>query len=324
MSVQDTNYYFQFFPPISGYTVCPILSALSNVLVIFSCVYFKTYTSSLGKMILWINIWDFCYTFMKAFGTIYQPRDDLACQVFQGIAQVGLLSSVIWGSFFAHALLKVIENKNEKSLKRFMKYYVSSSLIVSFGLSGVLIFTGSFKYEKDLGECIHWIYYDKPDYSTLFYLFIPILVCCALSIVWFVKAANRFENTLGEGKRSKYFITLMVYPAIVLFCWTPMLVVFIFVFAGNSQSHSLVPMVQALNQLQGFFDAMVYGKGSYTLFVQCFRSLCGKPNNSNPANLIEYDDDEVEGAETEDKIYSSNRTQKEIEQSPASYSLREY
>lgn len=264
-----------FFPATS--IICPAISTIAGLCVLTAFFVGKSLREgALNIMILAINIADLIFSFTKTSTSIIKPMDEVHCKFLQSLSQGAIISSVLWGAFFGHALYAVSKFGNAEILSKYMKYYFIFGVFLPLGVALGLTFSEYVIYspEND-GVCIHRVRDDRMDYESIIFFIIPLTVGCVLSVVWYFMAARRIKSLFLEGDKGNLAM-LIIYPGITLLCWVPMLIVNAHTLLGFVPSQSLVVTARALDQLQGFFDAIVYG-GSIAVIRNTCKRACRRP-----------------------------------------------
>lgn len=260
-----------FFPIMMPYLICPALSSLASFVMITLILVSKFHKESLGIMLLSVNIADFLFCFPKAMTYLIRPWDDAFCRLVQFVSHAGLISSVIWGFLFAHAMLKVITKQKFEVIRELLKPYILLSVILPVILSAQCLFSDYIIYHDDTNTCIHKVQAGVFDYKSLLFTGIPIVTCCVLSLIWYSFAAKMLKNFMNNSN-AIYTWTLVIYPAILLICWMPSLMMNSLITFGMKPNAFLLEVFQALDQTQGFWNAVVYGisKGSVRRAISRF------------------------------------------------------
>lgn len=276
---------FVTFLPVEGwYLLAPIISTISTAMVVISCIREKKHKETLGFMVLMINLADLHFCASKLlFSALDWTYGRWSCPIYDGINHFGLLASVIWGAFFGHALLQVARAQRIEVLEKSIKTYKLIGLFVPLVIAGILPFTEyAIYYEADTKLCVHYFtntdQYPGSNLSYIFLAQVPIGVVCALSLIWYTKAYKQLRSLEVEGN----MITLIFYPAIIIVCWAPILVSGLFFMSlGTVGDHKrLLSAFEAVGQLQGFLDAVIYGGGPKLFKKLC---QCRKRNRKDPA-----------------------------------------
>lgn len=298
------------FPIGMPYLISPILSGIATFIVIVCCIIFKSYKEPLGLMIFGITISDFAFCYVKTVYSIWLPSTDFMCKLAQGIGQYGVVSSVLWGAFFGHALLLITRSFQIDVLKTVTKYYLFFAVTVPLGLATLSIMTDYVVYENVNGveRCIHKVYKGSVDVTFAVFTTIPLLIGCILSIVWYAMAAKKLKQVI-QGDNAKHLLTLIVYPAIMLGCWLPVLGNFTLSPFGLESSAETRALFQAIDQMQGLLDALIYGGSKHALITKFFLMLfCKKRRASNAVEMqnsgrsnSSTHDDMVTGYDPEEK-----------------------
>lgn len=264
------------FPvPITN-VIAPALSSVANIIVVIACILTKSYRTPLEKMVFAVNFTDILYDISRVSGLIHTPSSDPYCKIFESVAKFGVLSSITWSALFGHALLLVAKFHDERILSKVMNYYTFLAVVPPLGLAIASIFSNYAQYSPTLQACVHRVHLGETNWSFFIFLGIPLFITCTASVVFFLMAAVKMRKLLGNQDKCQLW-TLAVYPCILLVCWTPILVSQIFAALGRAPAKPVTMALHALDQLQGFFDALVFGGSRNVIRRKCGK-VCAKRN----------------------------------------------
>lgn len=267
-----------FYPVRFPWAITPIISCIATFLVIVGSILTNSYKTHLGKMILLLNLADFIFAATKTVGSLVVPQTDLLCSILNSSAHFGVVSSVVWGVCFGHALLMAAKSQTT-SVSQYFQTYRVVALLLPLVLAVTMCFS-DYVITDGKNHCVHRLPMGKFDTSYFIYAQVPLLSCCALSLAFYVLAFCRFKGLEIQG--TSYI--LILYPAIMLLCWLPIMSASVTVLLGVNVSSKLVAFFEAMGQLQGFLDAIAYG-GVTRIARSCY-SFFFKGNNraySDPA-----------------------------------------
>lgn len=282
------------FPLYWPYSIAPVLSTLSAGLATVYCIINKSYKEALGMMVFAINLSDFLFSLPKAVAIFVEPFGQVYCQLFHGISHFGVLSSVSWSTIFAYALMVMATKLTTESLNRRMKYFIIGANLTALTLVLPTVFGGFIEYDIIEGDpvCVHYVPKGEVEMKGLTLFAIPLLLALTISGVFYAKAAKKLRQLLQSGSK-KYLLTLIVYPAIFLLCWIPFLLLNLFIIFNEKPTLILYRSSQALDQMQGFFNGLVYG-GSKNLLQKACLKFC-KCCRGKGDNAVFTDENENEG-----------------------------
>ena len=249
-----------FFPMEYPFVLAPAVSALASFIVMIVCLCNDPFKTPLGKMLFHINLADFFFCFPKSLTAFILPSSDIFCKLIQLVTQFGLISSAVWGALFGHTLMIFSQRLGTEKLSNCMKYYYIFALILPAILSFLGLVTKYVNYSETEEACIHRVYHSRPDYHYIFFIDIPLLSACFFSVLWYLLAAKQLKKMLSK-QETKFLFTLIVYPAILLVCWVPILTTNALIMYGLNVKKGLYVAFQALDHMQGLLDAVVYGGG---------------------------------------------------------------
>ena len=263
-----------YFPLQLSSLIPVLISAIAITIVILLSLIFKLYRRPFSLMVLAINIAHFLFHYTKLDVLVFPPYSDLHCRVFSIPIIFGLQSAAAWSALFAHAFLIIITNPSscDTLLPLMIKKYYMPLAVLLPSVSGIMsFFTRHFVYSETKGTCIHLIYADHMDIPFFVYICIPIGLACIGSIVWYKMLISKIYGLQG-GRAGHELYVLMIYPGILLVCWGPTLIVQTLMQFGIESNDMLVDIVLLLVNMQGFFNALVYGKSIKNVVSDSIRS----------------------------------------------------
>lgn len=257
-----------------------LLSSTAGIFVVIYGMYNKIYQHVLGKMVLIVNAADLAFCLVSLSPRMYPPRGDLHCKIVQAIAHSTLIYSLLWGTFFGHALYTITKHQNILALQRSFSGYVKYSIIISLGLGIATFFTDYTQYSATQGLCVHLALPNVPDFTLIAFSQIPITLTCVMSFVWYIRAGTVIKK--GSGiTRMNNILTLLIYPGIVIFCWLPVNIVTTSVIFGRAVNPMVDEVTKHIYQLQGLLDALVYG------IAPVMKKLCASKNHVEDESDLE-------------------------------------
>ena len=290
------------FFPLEITSLIPVfLSAISTGTIVALSLIFKLYKRPLSLMILAINIAHVCFHFSKLSVLIFQPSNDFHCSILGIINIFGIESSAYWIALFAHAFYIVAKYKNVDAVPQLMKYYVIFAVILPLISAFSSYFEEHFSYSDTKGTCVHRFYPGEFDVWANIYVFIPVWIACISTIVWYKMAINKIAE-LRRGKAGVDLYVLMIYPCILILCWGPNLIVRAIMQFGGSVNETLNSIALFLVNMQGFFDALVYGKSVREELRGAMSNSCLKKKVSKESQVV----DEQQNTEERSHTYSNN------------------
>lgn len=237
----------------------PIISSVSTAFVIIVSLSFKLHKSPLGIMILGINFSDFVYAFTKSIGPFIPVESNAPCMILVFVGNISLRASILWGALFGHALLITITHHGLHILRMKIKWYLFFSIMIPFALSIPYLFLSYVRYDESAGICI---IISEAVLNFVLLKTTPIILGIFLSMYWYIRAARNLAQIMAIKSKGQ-LLTLLVFPMIELICWLPAITTqLIQKLDGPSESYpnALSKTLQSFAYLQGFFDAMVYGR----------------------------------------------------------------
>lgn len=289
--LQALDVYVPFYPNDTYTMICTTVSLISAVLVLIMILVTKINREPVGSMVTSILLVDIVYCSAKAidFLTPSHKKTNFECQVVEIFAHFGVTASFFWSAFFGHALLLISKTHNIDSVSNVLKYYIGISTGTGVLFAAVTpLFDFVTLYDNGIDEayCSHKIQAGRVDWSYIILADVPLVVCCLFSIYWYVRTWSLIKNWITGGN-AKVMLILTLFPAILLICWIPALILNTITIFGGQPHQSIFVLVQAIGNLQGFFDALAYGGSRKAirdlLCCKCF----GKRNSTNGSVSLE-------------------------------------
>lgn len=282
----DPYYELVWFPCQISPLISILISGIATITVVFLSVIFKLYKRPLSLMVLAISIAHVLFYFSKLSVLVFQPQSDLHCRILSILCVFGINSAVIWGALFAHAFYITLKYQNINEVSRMMKYYLIGAVLLPI-FSGILSFlTNHLFYSPTEGTCVHRIYPNRFDVSDNICVLFPVWVACIASIIWYKMAINKISELQWTQTGSELYL-LMIYPGILVFCWAPTLVTQTAMQFGATPSQTLNNILIFITNMQGLFDALVYGRSVREELRDSFKKLFGKQTPQEEQLFIE-------------------------------------
>ena len=261
LNLQDEGPYREivYYPLKLESQITVLLSAIATTIIVSLSLIFKLYKQPTSLMVLAINIVHVLFFSSKLSVLIYQPLSDTHCKIIGIFSTFGVESAAIWGALFAHAFYIILKYHSEIYLSRTMKYYLLVAVLIPALIGGSTYLTKNLVYSEIQGTCVHRVYPDRFDLTGNLFFRFPVIVACLASVVWYKMAITKLSALKGKQTSSEVYI-FMIYPGIMVFCWGPHVVLQTAIQFGLSPSGTLTDAFINLTYLQGFFDALVYGK----------------------------------------------------------------
>lgn len=233
-----------------------ILSMLATSFVIGKSMCNIKKLQYISKMVLFVMTADFSFCLSKIILYINQIKgigSINTCKALQVYSQCSLLQSVIWSTLFGHTFYAVVKYERPEITEKYYKCYIFiSSLFAVLGFATV--FTNYVTYLED-GVCGHVVTVGSPDITFIVFDVIPIMGCCLLGLIFYILGACELrKKTINFGAGN--FLTLALYPGIMMICAVPTLATGILACFGFKVR--ITSLTFNLSLLQGFLDAFVY------------------------------------------------------------------
>ena len=300
-----------FTPPLE-HIITPTLSTFATLIAILNCLFTKLYNDPLQKMVLMINLADFLYCGVYASSYFVKTYTDAYCRIAFAVYNFGLQSAMIWAAMFGHGLYTYIKTRKIEKLSSNLKYYMLFAVLLPllFAVS-ISLFTDYLKLDKhrltNTMKCLHNTNGEK-DYESLLYVYLPINVCFLSNLVFYTVAIKKLRRLLKEENQGGVFF-LAAYPGILIVCFVPMGVGFLLTFVGVNLSAAVRRWLWSLTQLQGLFDAIVYGGGITNVCRNLKRIICICSKDDPHAESISiYKETEVISAHPSTNYFAQSGT----------------
>lgn len=276
-----------YFPlKIDALIISVLLSATTTAAVVLLSLIFKLYKRPLALMVLAISIAHVIFHFSKLSVLVFRPHSDLHCRFLSIFIIFGIESAAIWGALFAHAFYIITKYQSTHEIQRMMKYYLLFAVLLPI-VNGVLsFFTGHIVYSEAQQTCVHRLYLNHFDFSSNIYVAIPIWISCLSSIIWYRMAIKNISGLQNSQTGSELYI-LMIYPGILLFCWCPNVVIQTLTQFGLPPSNTVAIISVFIVNMQGFFDALGYGRSVREALSASFNNGCKRNFPNEEQTYIE-------------------------------------
>lgn len=291
--LEDGYTHLYFFSDGWDFFILILLSVISTTVVVIASLTLKLYQRPLSAMVLGVCLADLLFYCTKLSYFIWKPSSSLHCKILGVFGVLGLNASVIWGGFFAYAFYIILKTQDSNIVSSRMKYFILIVTIWSAINVTYSAISDFMDYDENQKTCIHRVANVDTDFDYLICITLPIFLSIIASLIWYKLALNRL-NALNvvENKTESY--VLLVYPGILVFCWTPFLVMHLITLAKDSAPSDLFNGIAIrLAHLQGILDAVVYGQSVRELFVKGMRDKCYKrksiDRDSSRAETIELE-----------------------------------
>lgn len=261
-----------FFPAES--LITPSLTMIGSSIVTLRFLYLKSYKEPLGRLIFALNLMNLCYCSTKIFGTFFTPASEIGCRLLESFACFSSTASMILGACFGHSLYMLTVHLSVEGSSKYVTHYLTFGILGSFLLGVGSYFTPLviLKHIDGSPVCTHRIYYDAPDYTFIFFVDIPVVAALSFSIFCYSLSAKRLKSLVHTDYT--YIWVLLIFPAVLVLCWLPLLIAILLVSFGVQITTSLATFLKACDQLQGFIDAIVYWQGGKKSIATICRQIC--------------------------------------------------
>lgn len=280
-----------YFPLQINSLIAVLISAIATIIILTLSLIFKLYKRPTALMVLTMNIAHFSFYYSKLSVLVYQPESDFHCRILTIMHIYGLQSAVIWGALFAHAFYIVVKYHEtcDVELPRMVKYYMLIAVALPL-FNGILAaICGQLEYSDVEKTCVHRVYRDRFDVNGNIWVRIPVAFACIASLFWYKRAINTLSALQGKKKKSAELYILMIYPSILLFCWGPHGVLQVLIQLGlhSPTVSALSDIFVFLTNLQGTFDAIVYGRSIGIVVIEAINTCLGKNPSKEKEKVVE-------------------------------------
>lgn len=252
------------------YIIPSLLSAISTGTVLIASIIGKFWKRPLSSMIFGIILADFIYSMATISVLVQFPESNKGCLVRHSINIFGITFSASWAVLFGHGFYNVLKHKSTGVLSKYLRYYTPISLVLPV-ISSSCVFLAKNILLREPGVCVYRLYLGELDWFVLIHLQLPFATTITLCIAFYILSLAQLRKIVIEGKVTEG-LTLMMYPAILIVCWGPLLSMQAMAELGMKTSDGLAKTLRVLSHLMGFFDALVYGEGAKGPLRACLKS----------------------------------------------------
>lgn len=275
-----------YFPRSIDLLISVFLSAIATGVVVLLSLIFKLYKKPLSRMVLAINVAHVFFYYSKLSVLVFPPQTTFHCRILAITVVFGMESAAIWGALFAHSFYITLKYQSTLEILRMMKFYVLLAVVVPL-ISGIVSFsTNFFIYAEKEGTCVHRVYSDRIDIQYDVFVITPIWLACVVGIIWYKMAINKIAR-LQESQVGAEVYVLLIYPGILLFCWSPLMTTQTAMGFGATPGRMLVEVCIFLANMQGFCDALVYGRSVREALRDSINGWLGRTVSKEEQTFIE-------------------------------------
>ena len=263
-----------FFRTEPQFLVIPAISAVATLIAVLNSLFTKVYKDPLQKMVLMINLADFLYCTARLSTGLAPPHSLLHCRSVLAVYVFGYQSGIVWGAMFGHGLYTYIKTRKVEQLSSNLKYYMLSATLLPMLISLTISTIANFlNYDTGLDKCVHLVQPGQKDFETIFFIFVPLALTFLLNVVFYSGAIKQLRQMMKRENQKGIFI-LAVYPAILILCFGPFVIGFFLKFFGIDIPSDTMTFIFSCTQLQGLFDAIVYGGGITNVCRKFSQMIC--------------------------------------------------
>lgn len=262
--------------PIFSSSIAIVLSAaisvVASLIMVTASLCTKQYKDHLAKMAILMLIGDIIFFIPKVVAGQSFEKSETFCRTAAFFIEFGGNSAFFWAPAFAHALYSVAKNERIDILQKNFVYYLLFAVAFPLPYALYAAIFCSIDYNRETEQCFHISINGVFDYQYAFVAIVPFFIASVPTIFYYVKASRHLRKYIRGAAYYKDILTLFLYPAILLVCWTPILTVSILWSIGYKPATELFIIFEALANLQGLFDALAYGS-SKKFFKKCLKSV---------------------------------------------------
>ena len=247
------------------FMISPILSSLASAFVITASIAFKMHKSPMGIMILGINLANFVFSLTRSVGPLM--KSNTSCKISAFVAGFSLNVSFVWGAMFGHALMMTVKHRGTHILQKLIKWYVPISLLLPLILLITSIIQSRVRYDETKGACMS----ESDSHTYALRRVLPLSLGVILSYYWYLSAICKLRRIMAQRNTWELW-TLMIFPLIVLACWGPYVtaqIIYKIEFGSGADRSLVCRILRSFAHLQGFFDALVYGRSVNMIGMLC-------------------------------------------------------
>ena len=274
-----------FLPLDWEQSITAIISCVATALAVILGRCYKIHEKLIGRLIFTIFIADFVMDATRTSGLIIQPPDTSYCKFIVAVSHTALLLSVSWRVTFGYALYVFAKTRSIDALYRAIKTSTLLCAVFSLIIGIATVFTNYVEYSDNEKTCVHML--TKRDPLVVLFMVLPTATCCIVSVSWYCLTAGVVRRKQIDMNANE-LTYLLLYPAIVIVCWSPILFLDFYRSLDHEPSDVVQTIFKNILQLQGLLDALVY---AWSL------NLCSKRNKSRNKKgkdrLLESDEEEV-------------------------------
>ena len=259
-----------------GPYIASVLSVMASAVILLTFFKREIKNNYWEKMTFWLILGDFIFFLPKAILGLPIPKSIGFCLISALLVEAGGNSAFFWAPVFAHALYLLAKHKSVIVIEKCWLYYFSFAVVLPI-ISGIaIIFADYIQYNSKDDKCVHYAYDGEVDWGYVIFAFLPTIIAVFPCILFYILAGCYLRQQLPEEKRIEIFV-IGLFPAVLLICWMPILTASIVGYFDVFPPDGLMLAFQTLANLNGFFDALIYGgtfKSLRTLFVKsCFKKV---------------------------------------------------
>ena len=277
ISLQEDRTIVPYFPVSVPDTIASTLSLAATTTMLIVLYLTKAYQAQLHKMVLFLLFADFLHTLAFVSTLIHYPSNTTECKVAFAVVFFGKNSSLFWSATFAYILMKIVASKDFSPAKLQMRYFCIFTMYLPIIIALAMVLSSLVVYCPEAKKCGRYETVGHFDYGYFLLSGVPLLFSVTASIFCYVRAGSRLKLIFyGDHTNSRDALVLVLYPAIMIFCWGPQLV-WGLLSTTMRLNPSLVIIPKVCLALHGFLNSLVYGFSPKTR--QDIRKLCSTPSH---------------------------------------------
>lgn len=227
------------------------ISAIACLLVIIIFIIAKPLRNDAFKVIFWLNLSNFLKAFSMMFPSSINETSPAICKILGYTTYSSSVAGFLWTALIAiKAYNSIIKDQNDS--KRSHKIYAISFFVFSYSFCALPFFFGS--YGPNNTNCLLLNNLNGEICRFTLYFF-PAIVTILFCSILYAKIIKHLRDNKPNLERD--LIRLRYFPLILIFCFTPDIIVRFFQIFGLFSNYVYF-IGTFFIRLQGFFDALAY------------------------------------------------------------------
>mgnify|MGYP002621090980 CR=1 FL=1 len=230
------------------------LSLLGELFMILSYCAIPSIRRYSMKLVVSLVFTDLIYS-ISCILTYYNSKDNI-CFIEGAIRTIAVLAGVAWSLIIMNTSYVQIMSPNPEISKTYRSSFIKALLIgcvpTMIAIIGHLVGVGPY-FGAALGFCSL-----LPETDNIVIVQLPQWICIIVTFVYAFKIINEMKRKFVTNSMNEYR-AILIYPLITIICWLPVSINRI-IFAFHGTVFPLMVAHIATTRIQGFLNALVYGK----------------------------------------------------------------